>query len=61
MFRDKLSSTLRTAVVKLLRKGLKDPTLTGNYRPISLLSVYYNPKNQTGSGVYCRKATKSLY
>ena len=41
MFRDKLTSTLCTAVVKLLRKGLKDPTLTGNYRPISLLSVYY--------------------
>ena len=41
MFRDKLTSTLRTAVVKLLRKGLKDPTLTGNYRPISLLSIFY--------------------
>ena len=41
MFRDKLTSTLRTAVVNLLRKGLKDPTLTGNYRPISLLSVFY--------------------
>ena len=27
MFRDKLTSTLRTAVVKLLRKGLKDPKL----------------------------------
>ena len=40
MFWDKLTSTLRTAAVKLLRKGLKDPTLTGNYRPISLLSVY---------------------
>ena len=37
MFRDKLTSTLRTAVFKLLRKGLKDPTLTGNYMPISLL------------------------
>ena len=41
MFRDKLTSTLRTAVVKLLRKGLKDPTLKGNYRPISLLNVFY--------------------
>ena len=41
MFRDKLTSTLRTAVVKLLRKGLKDPTLTGNYRPNSLLSIFY--------------------
>ena len=28
MFRDKLTSTLHTSVVKLLRKGLKDPTLT---------------------------------
>ena len=41
MFRGKLTSTLRTAVVKLLRKGLKDPTLTGNYRPISLLRIFY--------------------
>ena len=24
-----------------VRKGKKDPTLTGNYRPISLLSVFY--------------------
>ena len=42
MFRGKLTSTLHTAGVKILRKGLKDPTLTGNYnRPISLLSIYY--------------------
>ena len=36
-----LSSTLKTAIVKLLRKGTKDPTLTTNYRPISLLSIHY--------------------
>ena len=27
--------------MKLLRKGTKDPTLIGNYRPISLLSIFY--------------------
>ena len=32
---------MRKAVIKLLRKGTKDPTLTGNYRPISLLSIFY--------------------
>ena len=36
-----LSTTLKTAIVKLLRKGTKDPTLTTNYRPISLLSIHY--------------------
>ena len=45
MFRDEPISTLRTAVVKLFKKGLKDPTLTGNYRPISLLSIYYKMAN----------------
>ena len=40
-FRGRLTNTLRTAVIRLLRKGSKDPTLTGNYRPISLLSVFY--------------------
>ena len=29
------------ATVKLLRKGTKDPTIAGNYRPISLLSIFY--------------------
>ena len=38
---NKLTSTLRLAIVKLLRKGQKDPTLPGNYRPISLLSIFY--------------------
>jgi hypothetical protein len=32
---------LRLAIIKLLRKGQKDPTLPGNYRPISLLSIFY--------------------
>ena len=36
-----LSPLLRTGIIRLLRKGQKDPTLTGNYRPISLLSIHY--------------------
>ena len=36
-----LTSPLKTGVIRLLRKGQKDPTLTGNYRPISLLSIHY--------------------
>ena len=38
---DGLSQTLRNAILKLLRKGDKDPLDIGNYRPISLLSVFY--------------------
>ena len=40
-FGNTLTPTLRKAIVKLLRKGTKDPTLAGNYRPISLLSIFY--------------------
>ena len=40
-FGNKLTNTLQLAVMKLLRKGTKDPTLIGNYRPISLLSIFY--------------------
>ena len=40
-FGGQLTGTLRKAVIKLLRKGTKDQTLTGNYRPISLLSIFY--------------------
>ena len=40
-FGSTLTPTLRKAIVKLLRKGTKDPTLAGNYRPISLLSIFY--------------------
>ena len=40
-FGGQLTQSLRKAVIKLLRKGTKDPTLTGNYRPISLLSIFY--------------------
>ena len=36
-----LSQTLRGAILKLLRKGEKDPLEIGNYRPISLLSIFY--------------------
>ena len=35
-----LTSTLRLAIIKLLRKGQKDPTLPGNYMPISVLSIF---------------------
>ena len=40
-FRSNLTSTVRIAIIRLLRKGTKDPTLKGNYRPISLLSIFY--------------------
>ena len=40
-FGGQLTQSLRKAVIKLLRKGTKDPTLIGNYRPISLLSIFY--------------------
>ena len=36
-----LTGLLKTAIKRLLKKGLKDPTIAGNYRPISLLSVHY--------------------
>merc|ERR1712240_474011 len=36
-----LTSSLKTGIIRLLRKGQKDPTLAGNYRPISLLSIHY--------------------
>ena len=38
-----LTNTLKIGIIRLLRKGSKDPTLTGNYRPISLLSIHYKP------------------
>ena len=36
-----LTSNLRTDIIHILRKGQKDLTLTGNCRPISLLSIHY--------------------
>ena len=36
-----LTTNLKTGIIRLLRKGQKDPTLTRNYRPISLLSIHY--------------------
>ena len=36
-----LSQTLGSAIIKLLRKGDKNPLEVGNYRPISLLSIFY--------------------
>ena len=38
---DGLSQTLRNTVIKLLRKGDKNPLEIGNYMPISLLSIFY--------------------
>ena len=38
---DGLTQTLKSAILKLLRKGEKDPLDIGNYRPISLLSIFY--------------------
>ena len=40
-FGNTLTPTLKKAIIKLLRKGTKDPTIAGNYRPISLLSIFY--------------------
>ena len=36
-----LTNNLKIGIIRLLRKGNKDPTITGNYRPISLLSIHY--------------------
>ena len=36
-----LSKLLGTAIMKILKKGEKDPLDAENYRPISLLSVFY--------------------
>ena len=36
-----LTSNLRTDIIRQLRKGQKNPTLTGNYSPICLLSIHY--------------------
>ena len=40
-FGNSLTTTLKKAIIKLLRKGTKDPTIASNYRPISLLSIFY--------------------
>ena len=37
----KITTTLKTAIMKLLQKGNKDPTNPNSFRPISLLSVIY--------------------
>jgi hypothetical protein len=36
-----LTKLLGTAIMKILRKGEKDPLEAGNYRPISLLSAFF--------------------
>ena len=38
-----LTINLKTGIICLLRKGQKDPTLTRNYRPISILSFHCKP------------------
>ena len=49
-----LPYTLHTAVMKLLRKGNKDHLDPNNYRPISLLSVFY----KVASGAITRRIHK---
>ena len=36
-----MSNMCKLAIIRLLRKGDKSPLLPGNYRPISLLSIFY--------------------
>ena len=38
---NKLTRVLNSAIIKLLRKGDKNPLLAESYRPISLLSIFY--------------------
>ena len=46
-----LTSLLKSAIMKLLPKGNKSPLDPNNYRPISLLSVFY----KMASGVITRR------
>ena len=36
-----MANMCKLAIIRLLRKGDKSPLLPGNYRPISLLSIFY--------------------
>ena len=38
---NRLTQILNSAIIKLLRKGDKNPLLAESYRPISLLSIFY--------------------
>ena len=56
------SNRIKKNFIRLLRKGQKDPTLNGNYRPISLLSIHYKlaqccitQRLQQGHIVFCSK------
>lgn len=48
---NELTTMLDSAIMKVLRKGEKCPLEPGNYRPISLLSVFY----KIGSGCITRR------
>ena len=54
--KNQLSPTLSQAIMKILQKGDKDPLEAGNYRPISLLSVFY----KLASGVMTRRLQKVI-
>ena len=54
--RGKLTPMLKTAIMKLLRKGDKSRLEATNYRPISLLSVFY----KIASGVITRRLDKVI-
>ena len=51
-----LTTMLKTAIMKLLRKGDKSKLEATNYRPISLLSVFY----KIASGVITRRLDKVI-
>ena len=53
----KSTSTLRTAIFKLLRKCDKDPTVVENFCPISLLSDFY----KIGSCVITNRINKKYH
>ena len=54
--RGQLTTMLKTAIMKLLRKGEKCRLEATNYRPISLLSVFY----KIASGVITRRLDKVI-
>ena len=51
-----LTTMMKIAIMKILRKGEKCPLEPGNYRPISLLSVFY----KIGSGCITRRLERVM-